>query len=70
LSDWYCEGSFLELYHLRAYALGGPQSEANLTLRCRCHHALAAEEELGRELVHQKRDMLAHEPLVHQRLLE
>jgi hypothetical protein len=45
----------LELHHLEAYARGGPPSDANLTLRCRAHNALAAEEDFGRELILEKR---------------
>jgi len=56
----------LELHHIEAYALGGEHSEANLTLRCRAHDALAAEQELGRDLVEQKRHSLGHEPFAAQ----
>lgn len=58
----------LEVHHLRAFALGGQHSENNLTLRCRAHNALAAEEELGREFVEQQRDSLGHESFAEQRL--
>jgi hypothetical protein len=70
LSDRYCAGYFLELHHLRAYAHGGEHSEDNLTLRCRAHNALAAEEELGRDFVEQRRDSLGHEPFARQVLRE
>ncbi len=56
----------LELHHIKAYALGGEHSEANLTLRCRAHNALAAEQELGRDLVERKRHSLGHEPFAAQ----
>jgi hypothetical protein len=45
----------LELHHLEAHARGGPPSEANLTLRCRAHNTLAAEEDFGREHIREKR---------------
>jgi hypothetical protein len=70
LSDRYCAGYFLELHHLHAYAHGGEHSEDNLTLRCRAHNALAAEEELGRDFVEQKRDSVGHEPFAMQVLRE
>ena len=56
----------LELHHVHAYAQGGEHSEDNLTLRCRAHNLLAAEEELGRDFVEQRRDSLAHEPFAMQ----
>ena len=34
----------IELHHLKAFAEGGEHTEENLTLRCRAHNALAAEE--------------------------
>jgi hypothetical protein len=51
----------LELYHLLAFAHGGKHRPHNLTLRCRPHKTLAAEEDFGRELMEQKR-ALRHEP--------
>jgi 5-methylcytosine-specific restriction endonuclease McrA len=45
----------IELHHLHAFALGGEHSESNLTLRCAAHNALAAEEDLGNELIEQCR---------------
>jgi hypothetical protein len=41
----------LELHHLRAFALGGDHEAVNLTLRCRAHNALAAEEDFGRDFM-------------------
>jgi hypothetical protein len=51
----------LELHHLTAFAQGGEHTEANLTLRCRPHNALAAEEDFGRELVELARSASEHE---------
>jgi hypothetical protein len=45
----------LELHHLRAFAQGGEHKAGNLTLRCRAHNALAAEEAFGRDFMVQKR---------------
>jgi hypothetical protein len=45
-----------------AFAQGGQHTEANLTLRCRSHNALAAEEDFGRELIEFARGARAHEP--------
>jgi hypothetical protein len=55
------ENHCLELHHLRAFAQGGGHESSNLTLRCRAHNALAAEEDFGRKFVEQKR-MRGHEP--------
>jgi hypothetical protein len=44
-----------------AFAQGGEHTEANLTLRCRSHNALAAEEDFGRELIEFARDAGDHE---------
>jgi hypothetical protein len=41
----------LELHHEHAFALGGPATAKNLTLRCRAHNALAAEQDFGRDFV-------------------
>jgi hypothetical protein len=50
----------LELHHLLVFARGGEHQSSNLTLRCRAHNALAAEQDFGRELVEQTRPQ--HEP--------
>jgi hypothetical protein len=42
------ETSCLEVHHLDPYSRGGPPTSENLTLRCRPHNALAAEEDFGR----------------------
>jgi hypothetical protein len=49
------ETSCLELHHEQAYARGGPPTVENLSLRCRAHNALAAEQDFGREFMAQKR---------------
>jgi hypothetical protein len=41
----------IEFHHEHPYALGGPPSAENITLRCRSHNELAAERDFGRELV-------------------
>ena len=43
--------SLIEFHHLEAFARGGAHTVANTTLRCAPHNRLAAEEELGREVV-------------------
>jgi hypothetical protein len=45
----------LEMHHLQAFGLGGEHEVVNLTLRCRAHNALAAEEDFGRAFVEEKR---------------
>jgi hypothetical protein len=55
------ESHCLELHHLQAFAQGGRHDSSNLTLRCRAHNALAAEEDFGRNFVEQKR-VRKHEP--------
>jgi 5-methylcytosine-specific restriction endonuclease McrA len=52
----------LELHHLVAFARGGPHQASNLTLRCRAHNSLAAEEEFGRELLEERQLSGRHEP--------
>jgi hypothetical protein len=49
------ETAFLELHHLQPEALGGPPTAENLTLRCKAHNALAAEQDFGREFMETKR---------------
>jgi hypothetical protein len=52
----------LELHHLTAFAHGGQHTQSNLTLRCRAHNALAAEQDFGRDFSELKRDSNRHEP--------
>jgi hypothetical protein len=51
----------LELHHVTAFAQGGEHSAANLTLRCRAHNALAAEEDFGRDFIELARGSNDHE---------
>jgi hypothetical protein len=48
------EARLLEYHHLDAHANGGKPTEENLTLRCRAHNALAAEQDFGRDLIREK----------------
>ena len=48
------ETRMLEMHHIKAHALGGPPTAKNLTLRCRAHNALAAEQDFGREFMREK----------------
>jgi 5-methylcytosine-specific restriction endonuclease McrA len=41
----------LEFHHLKPFGAGGAHTTSNLTLRCRAHNALAAEEDFGREFI-------------------
>ncbi|MET0414376.1 MAG: hypothetical protein ABW217_23900 [Polyangiaceae bacterium] len=43
------ETSLLEYHHQQAWALGGATTVDNISLRCRAHNALAAEQDFGRE---------------------
>jgi hypothetical protein len=52
----------IELHHVMAFAQGGEHTEANLTLRCRSHNTLAAEEDFGRELIEFALGASDHEP--------
>jgi hypothetical protein len=52
----------LELHHSRAFARGGAHSLENVTLRCRAHKYLAAEQDFGREFLELARDSTDHEP--------
>jgi hypothetical protein len=47
---------------LTAFARGGEHTQSNLTLRCRAHNALAAEQDFGRDFIELKRDSNGHEP--------
>jgi 5-methylcytosine-specific restriction endonuclease McrA len=51
----------LELHHLVPFARGGEHRLDNLTLRCRAHNALAAEQDFGRDFVSLARDSNRHE---------
>jgi hypothetical protein len=45
----------LEFHHQHPHARGGPPSADNLTLRCRSHNTLAAEQDFGRDIIRQER---------------
>jgi hypothetical protein len=49
------ETALLEFHHQDAHALGGEASSNNLTLHCRAHNALAAEQDFGRGFMERKR---------------
>jgi len=54
----------LELHHLRAFALGGEHTAENITLRCRAHNMLAAEQDFGKDLVERAKDSSDHQTWV------
>lgn len=49
------ETSMLEYHHEQAWALGGETTADNISLRCRAHNALAAEQDFGRKLMGRNR---------------
>jgi len=51
-----CETHRLELHHVDPFARGGAQTTDNLTLRCKAHNALAAEQDFGRAFVAARRE--------------
>ncbi len=55
------ETAWLELHHLKAFALGGEHHLENVTLRCRAHNALAAEEDFGSDFVARARESRPYE---------
>jgi hypothetical protein len=55
------ETAHLELHHLVPFARGGEQRLENITLRCRAHNALAAEQDFGRHFFALARDSSRHE---------
>jgi 5-methylcytosine-specific restriction endonuclease McrA len=55
------ETARLELHHLVPFARGGEHRLDNVTLRCRAHNALAAEEDFGRQFAVLARDSSRHE---------
>ena len=56
----------LELHHLKAFARGGTHEAENVTLRCRAHNVLAAEQDFGRACVERAGSSQRHESLVSQ----
>jgi 5-methylcytosine-specific restriction endonuclease McrA len=65
-----CETHYLELHHVRPFALGGPSTASNLTLRCSAHNALAAEVDFGLQLVTERRNSKHHESLARQAIVD
>ncbi len=51
----------LELHHKQPFARGGEHRPENVTLYCRAHNALAAEEDFGMERVARARESRPHE---------
>ena len=51
----------LELHHLLPFACGGEHTAENITLRCRAHNTLAAEEDFGKELIDLAKDSSGHQ---------
>lgn len=51
----------LELHHLKPFARDGQHHADNLTLRCQSHNALAAEQDFGREFIHELKHRARHE---------
>jgi hypothetical protein len=54
------ETHYLELHHLEPFGRDGEHTEANLTLRCAAHNALAAELDFGAAIIALKRDSSRH----------
>jgi 5-methylcytosine-specific restriction endonuclease McrA len=50
------ETSGLEIHHEQAFAKGGPSTRENLSLRCKAHNDLAAEQDFGRERMLSKKE--------------
>ena len=50
------ETRFLEVHHVLARARGGGETARNLTIFCRAHNALAAEQDFGREFMRARVD--------------
>jgi 5-methylcytosine-specific restriction endonuclease McrA len=49
------EQSGLEFHHQHPHGRGGPPSFENITLRCRSHNDLAAEQDFGRDFIRERR---------------
>ncbi len=57
----------LELHHLEPFGKGGTHAAANLTLRCRAHNGLAAEQDFGRGRVERAKQSRRHEAFAAQK---
>jgi len=64
------ERSGLEYHHRVPFARGGEHSVANIELRCKCHNALAAEEDFGATYVASRVGHLVREARVEYRVGE
>jgi hypothetical protein len=60
------ETRWLELHHLQAFARGGTHEATNVTLRCRAHNELAAEQDFGRACAERAASAQRHESLAAQ----
>ncbi|MEO8185534.1 MAG: HNH endonuclease, partial [Deltaproteobacteria bacterium] len=49
------EQSGLEFHHQHPHGRGGPPSLENITLHCRSHNDLAAEQDFGRDFIRERR---------------
>ena len=54
----------LELHHLRPFARGGEHTAENISLRCRAHNTLEAEEDFGKKLIEHAKDSSDHQTWV------
>jgi len=52
----------LEFHHLRPFARGGAHPPTNLTLRCRAHNDLAAEDDFGGAHMELRKKSARNEP--------
>jgi 5-methylcytosine-specific restriction endonuclease McrA len=62
-----CEVSRLEFHHITPFARLREHTAEGITSRCRAHHALAAEQDFGREKILSKRHGTRHEAFARQR---
>ena len=51
----------LEFHHAQPHARGGPNAIENVSLRCRAHNALAAEQDFGRAFMERKKQSARHD---------
>ncbi|HEU5073177.1 MAG TPA: hypothetical protein VFU02_03375, partial [Polyangiaceae bacterium] len=56
------ESRFLELHHVLAHARGGRETAMNLTMYCRAHNTLAAEQDFGREFMRKRSSGALEQP--------
>ena len=58
------ETRYLELHHLRPFAMNGAHEASNLALCCFAHNELAAEADFGRDFMTERRRSNRHEAFV------